>query len=237
LGRLSQKDVFVASEGDHFYERNKPALLASETALEDPVLSSLRALELQPKTVLEIGCSNGWRLDACQRLFDAKCYGIDPSAKAIADGSDAYEEISLQQGTADQLGFEDGMFDLVICGFCLYLCDRADLFRISSEADRVLADKGHLAIFDFDPPFPYRNTYKYQPGLYSYKMDHARMFLWNPVYTLLSRKMLTHSGLAAIDNPDERLSIMVLRKNSEAAYPTDPFCVMSLSEINQESTG
>ena len=221
---MTQRDVFSKSEGDNYYQRNKGRLTsADQIAADDPILNSLAALELHPKDILEVGCSNGWRLNECRRIYRAKCFGIDPSAKAIADGAATFGGLDLRPGTADNLAFDNAAFDLVIFGFCLYLCDREDLFKIACEADRVLREKGHIAILDFYPPFAYRNEYQHQAGIYSYKMDYAKMFLWNPFYNLVSRSVLTHSGLARIDEPDERLSVVLLRKNVEFAYPKNPF--------------
>jgi len=221
---MNQKEVFITSEGDRFYERNKTNLTSiDEVAASDPILTSLKELNLQPKRILEIGCSSGWRLESYRRIYDAECFGIDPSSIAVADGAAAFPNLSLHQGTADKLPFKNCTFDLVVFGFCLYLCDRGDLFRIASEADRVLSDNGHIAILDFSPPFPYRNEYKHQPGLYSYKMDYSNMFLWNPAYVLFSKSVLTHTGLIRINEPDERLAVVILGKNSEYAYPANPF--------------
>lgn len=36
--------------------------------------------------------------------------------------------------------------DLIIFGFCLYLCDPQDLFRIAAGSDALLADRGLMTI-------------------------------------------------------------------------------------------
>ena len=69
-----------------------------------------------------------------------ECYGIEPSFKAVETACTS--GVNAVQGTADRLPYRDGLFDVVVFGFCLYLCDREDLFRIASEADRVLNDQG-----------------------------------------------------------------------------------------------
>ena len=62
--------------------------------------------------------------------------------------------VQVVQGAADQLYFESQTFDFVVFGFCLYLCDRDDLFEIAKEAHRVLKPTGWLVIHDFfaEPP-------------------------------------------------------------------------------------
>jgi SAM-dependent methyltransferase len=86
----------------------------------------------------------------------------------------------VQQGTADILPFKDHYFDIIIFGFCLYLCDREDLFRIASEADRVLGEPGWLLILYFFSPFPKKNVYHFCKGVQSYKMDYRTLFTWHP---------------------------------------------------------
>jgi ubiquinone/menaquinone biosynthesis C-methylase UbiE len=180
-------------------------------------------LDLQPKTVLEIGCSNGWRLHAINQDYRAKCFGIDPSLEAISAGRKQFPQLSLEQGTADELPYEDNTFDTVIFGFCLYLCDRKDLFKIAYEADRVLADLGNIIILDFHPTFPYRNDYSHYSELFSYKMKYSNLFSWNPIYSIMLEKVFTHSGAKQIDDPDDRLAVVILKKNLQHAYPDNPY--------------
>jgi ubiquinone/menaquinone biosynthesis C-methylase UbiE len=223
MADLDQKRAFLEMEGDSYFQRNQERLQATADKIgSDRVLAALEAVPIEIRSVLEIGCSNGWRLDALHRRYGAKCSGIDPSHRAIAQGQQEFPGLALSQGTADELPFGDASFDLVIFGFCLYLCDRGDLFRIAMEADRVLADGGTLAILDFLPPTPYRNRYAHGEDLWSYKMDYARMFTWSPTYVVLSQSTFSHSGLPIIDDPDERLGVVLLRKDGRTAYPMKP---------------
>ena len=162
----SQKDVFLGGEGDAWYGRNMQHLREPGP---DIVLTTLEEMQIAPKTVLEIGCSNGYRLaKICQR-FGAVGFGIEPSSKAVADGVGRFSgTISLEVGTADVLPFADGQFDLVIFGFCLYLVDPLLHFRCIAEADRVLGEDGLLLIYDFIERVPYHNEYAHQPGIRSH---------------------------------------------------------------------
>lgn len=176
MNQPSQKDLFLASEGDQYYCRNRTKLSVSvrEQVASDQILADLKRANLQVQNILEIGCSNGWRLEALRNLYNARCVGIDPSSTAIYEGTALFPDLSLRVGTADKLPFEDDKFDLVIFGFCLYLCDRKDLFAIPYEADRVLVENGHIVILDFYPPFPYRNKYIHHSALYTYNRTYAR---------------------------------------------------------------
>jgi len=169
------------------------SLLKEET--NDQIINSMTYLGIKPRTVLEIGCSDGWRLEIINRKYKAKCYGIDPSEKAIMEGRENYPSLNLEKGTAENLPYKNNQFETVILGFCLYLCDRDDLFKIACEVDRVLKNNGCIIILDFNTPFAYRNNYIHFTGLYTYKMDYAKMFSWNPYYTVFFKKIFPMTAM------------------------------------------
>ena len=125
----------------------------------------------------------------------------------------ARDVANVQQGTADILPFDDQRFDIVIFGFCLYLCDREDLFRIASEADRVLRMPGWLFIRDFFSSMPRAKTYHHRPGVLSYKMDYRTLFNWHPDYECMTHKLRHHSKGGFTDEQDEWVAVSVLRKH------------------------
>jgi ubiquinone/menaquinone biosynthesis C-methylase UbiE len=183
----------------------------------------IESLGIKPKNVLEIGCCHGFWLQKLKEAFDCECYGIDPSAAAIEDGSKSFPEINLSVGTAETLDFADDSFDLIIFGFCLYLCDRKDLFKIALEADRCLADNGNICITDFCPPFAYKNEYAHCEGLHSYKMNYGKMFTWNPAYTEVASQMHNSGSYDFKGTPDNKVATIVLHKNTAFAYAVGPF--------------
>jgi ubiquinone/menaquinone biosynthesis C-methylase UbiE len=216
----TQKEIFMKTEGDRWFARNARPNYSDD---DDTIVKVLRSIELAPTRVLEIGCSNGHRLDLIRKAFNSKCCGVDPSATAIEDGKRKFPDISLQVGTADSLNFEDHAFDAVVFGFCLYLCDRSDLFKIAFEADRCLQNEGTVIIKDFYATFPFRNKYSHHHGVYSYKMDYSRLFTWNPAYIEVAKIVSSHCGFPLRDVPDERIAVIVIRKNQQYAYLEEPF--------------
>ena len=217
---MNQKNLFLTSEGNAYFQRNKNTQIEKDDT--DIVLEVIKFVEIPcPLRILEIGCSNGSRLEILKQYFtNAECYGLDPSEDAISMGKDKYD-FNLMVGTADALPFEEGFFDLILFGFSLYLCDRKDLFKIAYEADRCLGNNGYLIIKDFQPPFPYRNSYVHYEGLSSYKMDYSQMFKWNPAYTEICRVISSHQGFIKRDIPDERIGVTILHKNNTYTYPYD----------------
>ena len=210
---MKQKAVFLQSEGDSWISRNKQALASIKLPDDDALLREILELPLSnigKVKVLEIGCGDGTRLNWIKNHMDADCYGIDPSAQGVSAA--CAKGINAYQGTADKLPFKNKFFDIVIFGFCLYLCDREDLFKIASETDRVLRAPGWLMILDFYSPLQRENHYHHYEGLKSYKMNYPTLFTWHPHFESMTHKVRLRSQKKYTDNQDEWVSVSVLRK-------------------------
>lgn len=210
-----QSGMFLEHEGDAWYQRNRSHLLEiSRNPDEDPVILWMKQGNRPFNDVVEIGCSNGWRLDWIQRHWNSICHGIEPSSEAIRQGIALFPDLDLRKGTADVLPFHAESADLLIFGFCLYLCDRSDLFRIAAEADRVLAPGGQIVIYDFDSSgAPSKTAYRHLDGVYSYRFDHTKMFAWHPHYSIVGGFVGPHPGLDDW-SPASRISVCVLEKST-----------------------
>jgi ubiquinone/menaquinone biosynthesis C-methylase UbiE len=211
---MKQKEIFLQSEGNAWFTRNQQGVAARKLPDDDPLLCEI--LDIYNHTgagvkVLEIGCGEGTRLAWLKENLNADCYGIEPSAQAVTAA--CAKGLNVQQGTADVLPFDDQSFDIVIFGFCLYLCDREDLFRIASAADRVLRAPGWLMILDFFSPVPHAKTYHHRPGVQSYKMDYRTLFNWHPDYACMTHKVRHHSEGGYTDDQDEWMAVSILRKH------------------------
>jgi SAM-dependent methyltransferase len=221
MSDATQKTAFLEQgEADAWFSRNQ-AQLAAPSVLRSEVVQRIAShLSCQPSRVLEIGCGQGGNLVELRRLAPIQGCGIEPSALAV-EQSRVHPGIDVRCGTSDALPWPDGHFDLAWFGFCLYLVDRPLLFRSVAEADRVLRDGGLLAIVDFDPDAPCRRSYHHRPGLWSYKMDYAALFLANPAYRLVEKISLSHAEPRWVNDPQERLSLSILCKDTEHAYRVD----------------
>lgn len=219
---MSQKDVFLSSEADAWYERNLQALEKTDFSI-DPV--SLSVLELAATfplgttqerrlRILEVGCGEGRRLEWLAAKLNADVFGVEPSSLAVHNAQ--ARGITIERGTADYLPFDDATFDVLIFGFCLYLCDRQDLFSIAHEANRVLKPESWLVINDFYAPHPIKREYHHKAGVYSYKMDYRQLFSWHPAYTCLSHKVTLHGSNEFTDDPQEWVATSVIRKKIES---------------------
>lgn len=211
-----QKQIFLEGEGDAWFLRNKAGVdkRSMETDPLFPVLSQIMPGRDEqagaPWRVLEIGSSNGNRLQNIAGYFGASVHGLEPSADAVAEAS--ARGLDVKRGTADQLPFEDNSFDLVIFGFCLYLCDMDELFKIASEAHRVLKGTSWLLINDFFARGLVQRDYVHKAGIKSTKMDYARMFAWHPQYEIFHHELRDHVRHDFVDDPHEWMAITLIRK-------------------------
>jgi ubiquinone/menaquinone biosynthesis C-methylase UbiE len=210
---MKQNEIFLNSEGDAWFHRNEIAIFNKKMPDEDLIIFELLKITKNRKLnlkILEIGCGNGYRLDWIKKNLDIECYGIEPSQLAVNSAKE--KGLSVTQGTAEMLPFETNSIDIIIFGFCLYLCDREDLFRIASEADRVCTSPGWIIIEDFYSANYSANKYHHFNGLKSYKMDYRNLFTWHPFYECISHKVVDHVDLQFSDEKDGWISVSTLRK-------------------------
>jgi ubiquinone/menaquinone biosynthesis C-methylase UbiE len=218
---MPQKDIFLLSEADAWYERNQSAVSKTDFSTDLVATSILEIAESYNSQVmgerlqiLEIGCGEGRRLAWLAEKLDVNVFGIEPSSLAVEQA--CARGVKAERGTADKLPFENAAFDIVVFGFCLYLCDRQDLFLIAQEADRVLKSDSWLVINDFFAPNPIKRTYHHRPGIYSYKMDYRQLFSWHPAYTCYAHRLRQHGRNGFTDDPQEWVAASIMRKKSES---------------------
>lgn len=199
-----QQTIFLNGEGDAWFDRNK----SKEVAI-DNVTDAIVACGIIPTNVLEVGCGTGWRLNALKNMYPCSVSGIEPSQKAVKFAFDEYN-IPVKNGVAVDMAYlGSDKFDLVIFGFCLYLADRDELFRIAQYADRILKDGGHIVVHDFLPDASHKKAYHHKNGVFSYKMDYAKLWLGNPAYTRIYNSI----------NPEGGYGVSIIKKDNAAAWP------------------
>ena len=212
--KQNQKEVFLKHEGNAWFNRNrKKHKLGSKDKVTQAILKCLNRKQSQKKKLLEIGCGEAKRLHWLSKNLNFKCYGVEPSEKAVAVANS--KNVKVIQGTADKLDFEKKKFDIIVFGFCLYLCDRGDLFQIAKEADRVLKDTGYLIILDFYSKKNTKNKYHHLPGIFSYKMDYRKLFDWHPDYTCIAHEVSDHGGSGFIDDENNWIAVSTLKKKKD----------------------
>ncbi len=98
---------------------------------------------VQPRTVLDAGCGEGFTLDVLDRAGIGKTYaGIDASADALALGRRMFPRFALTRGDVYHLDVPDAAYDLVVCSEVLEHLKRPG--AALDELSRVT--RGHLML-------------------------------------------------------------------------------------------
>ena len=221
-----QSEIFERDEGNQWYLRNQHSYKQFDPR-RDPVCVTVESLVKQGAIISEVGCGFPSRLAYLSGLAETVGHGIDPSSDAIATAKKQHPRLALSTGSADKLPWSSDSIDILIYGFCLYLVDRIDLFKIAAEGDRVLKTNGIIVVYDFIPPTPYFNEYKYRKDIHSYKMNYSKLWSWNPQYIEIKRHSFGHgTSEEATVLPDDRVGVSVLLKqNIDIGYPKNPISV------------
>lgn len=172
IGKLKNFKIIKKKEADKYYIRN---IKIYKNNSEDQRLSNILKLNLiKGNTILEIGCCNGKRLDQYRRsLGSHKTVGIDLSKKAINEGKKLYKKITFKNISSLEINKIKIKFDIIICGFFLYLLDREEIFNQFDLIYKNLNANGHLIIEDFDPLFKHTNKSIHNKKLKSFKMNYS----------------------------------------------------------------
>lgn len=189
---MDQEQLFLSSLGDAWYERNRKGFGQSI----DPVQELMKQLQQRGRrfrTVLEVGCSNGWRLKALAEAFGCQVAGMDASAKAVMEGNAELfgGKKVLYNGLAVGLPWLDNAFDTIIYGYCLSLMEPSSYFRVAAEAHRCLQNGGVLIIHDRIGARRYKA--KWADGVFMHIFDFPRLWLEHPSYTT-EAEFLIHTG-------------------------------------------
>lgn len=199
---MRQADIFLEGEGDRWLERNRAKL-----GEYDPVSSEIARNRIKPMHVLEIGCANGWRLEALRDRYGCEVFGVEPSRQGCIEA--AGRRIAAIQSSASCLSVNQ-TFDMVIYGFCLYLTDPDEWLRIAAEGDWVLQAGGYLIIHDFkahEEDGAFARKYSHLNGLVSYHYDFANLWLGSSRYRQVSRRELEGGDMVTILKKDISMEI------------------------------
>jgi len=178
------KIFFKKTEANLYFNRNKKKIIDYEkdwvTKLLESAIKKLRGARAVELKVLEIGCGDAKRLIFLKKKFPSiKFFGIDPLSNVIKN-----KDIFFKKSTADHIPFKSNYFDMIIYGFCLYLADDYDLFKIAFEADRFSKFKSIIAIYDFYSKKLKYKKYKHNKKIFVRKMNYSKLFSWHPYYKI-----------------------------------------------------
>jgi len=189
---MKQKNYFLSGEGDKWIKRNSKEI-SNRNYNNDLVLSELIKIKdcffkKKKIKILEIGCGNSARLQKINSN-EVACFGLDPSIIAINQSKK--KGIAAQIGTADSLPFKNNFFDVVIFGFCLYVCDSSDYKKIKNECLRVLKNNSFIILEDFYSKKKITKKLRHNKKIIVTKMEFTKIFIDDRV-TLISRYIVDY---------------------------------------------
>ena len=221
----SQDQVFATFEGDKWFERNKDALERFDPEVDFP-LKLMELYRLRPRSVLEVGAANGFRLAAISERFGARVVAVEPALEAILDGETRFPCVEFVRGGASAIPLQE-LFELIIVNFVFHWIDRTSLLRSVAEIDRLLVDGGFLIIGDFYPSNLTKVRYHHLPDqeVYTYKQNYAATFLASGLYHPVCLITTDHSSKALIGEvaEDKRIGVWLLQKKLNDHYVEGPF--------------
>jgi ubiquinone/menaquinone biosynthesis C-methylase UbiE len=212
----SQSIIFLESEGDNWWRRNRESEHLENSFSTDFIINRLDHYRSDIHAILEVGCSNAEKLQRLAQHFEAQSFGIDPSQLAIEDARSRFERLRLignfTVGLSSSLPISTESIDLVLLGFFLYLIPTDELEQTFDEANRVLKKESFMVIEDFDPGHQYTKPYSHNQKVRTYKDDFAKYLIGNYGYELIDKVNYSHSGNFFEKEPDERIATQIFYK-------------------------
>ena len=154
-------DKIKYKEADIFFRRNF-CYYAEKKVYDteyDRIKDLIQITKIKPKNILEIGCGTGKKIAFYKEHLNITkdCVGVDLSKAAIKFGKKFYKKIKLYQMSSLEINKIRKKFDLVICGFFLYLLDREEIFKQFDLIYKKINKNKYLIIEDFEPLFNHTN--------------------------------------------------------------------------------
>ena len=153
---ISNIKIVKNKEADKYFIRNLDFFNSSKNDYR--IIDLIKVNKIRPNSILEIGCANGIKLNEYQINLKSKInYGIDLSSKAIKSGRKKFKKLKLIKLSSLEIEKIKMKFDLIICGFFLYLLDREEIFKQFDLIHKKLNKDGYLIVQDCDPLFKHTN--------------------------------------------------------------------------------
>ena len=217
---MEQEQIFISSEADQYFLRNKEELdlTLPDNDLAYNVLKKFDRLD-EITSVLELGCATGYRLHFLKKLLPncTKFVGMDASGLAIQHGKEKYG-LELYQDSLATFSYPE-KFDLVIVDFILHWIDRDLLYQCVANIDNFLKPQNSfLLLGDFFPFYPYKRKYTHTQNVYTYKIDYKQLFLSSNMYQIIDKSICVHDYLKEKITNLNRVEMVLLEKNCTGFY-------------------
>jgi 2-polyprenyl-3-methyl-5-hydroxy-6-metoxy-1,4-benzoquinol methylase len=107
--------------GNGPYRWDNPGYVSYMQGLERALLRGLSdaRVNLSGARVLDVGCGSGYFLHRLHEYGASDCHGIDLLDERIAEARERYPSLGFDVGSATQVPFDDGAFEIVTQFTCL----------------------------------------------------------------------------------------------------------------------
>lgn len=137
--------------------------------------------------ILEVGTNVGNQLRALQRLGFTNLYGIDIQRYSVDRSKDLYRGLDIIVGSAFDIPFKDGFFDLVFTNNVLIHIAPTDIGAVMGEMHRV--SRRWIWGFEYFAPEYTEIPYREHKNLL-WKADYAKLFTERFANTRIAREQL-----------------------------------------------
>ncbi len=176
-----EKIIKKSTIKNHIRNRLSRIIIANNNHM---VIKAIKKNKLKPKTVLEIGCSTGYVLEKIRLIYKSKCFGIDVSRSAIYEGKKLFNKINLSCGFFENSNLVKKKYDLIICGFFLFLLPPNKVLNLFSKVNDCISENGYIMIYDFYNKKFIKKKYKHDKGLFVYRWDYKKLLMAMPNYKI-----------------------------------------------------
>ena len=206
------KNLLLVKNKNNWFYRNKKNIINQND--DEHINELIRINNLKAKNILEIGCSNGYKLIKYKELLKSNnCFGVDLSKKAILDGKKRYKNLKLLNLSSLDINKIKLNFDLIICGFFLYQLDRNLIFEQFNLIYKKLNKNGYLLIRDFDPLFKHTNTDFNNKKLRTFKMNYDNFLTESGLFELIYKIKYKMKAQDKKKFKSDKISYSLFRKN------------------------
>ena len=206
------KNLLLVKNKNNWFYRNKKNIINQND--DEHINELIRINNLKAKNILEIGCSNGYKLIQYKELLKSNnCFGVDLSKKAILDGKKRYKNLKLLNLSSLDINKIKLNFDLIICGFFLYQLDRNLIFQQFDLIYKKLNKNGYLLIRDFDPLFKHTNTDFNNKKLRTFKMNYDNLLTESGLFELIYKIKYKMKAQDKKKFKSDKISYSLFRKN------------------------
>ena len=214
---MKNLNLVKSKAADDYFKRN----FKYHTEKDGNIIDLEFIKSLKPKSILDIGCVDGSKLNIYQKHLKTRInYGVDLSDKAIKEGKKKFKGLKLLKLSSLKIDKIKVKFDLIICGFFLYLLDREEVFKQFDLIHKKLNNNGYLIINDFDPLFNHTNKNIHHKNLKTFKMKYGNFLEQSGLFKIIYKKNYTINPRAKKKYKSDDITLTAFKKiDFTKSYP------------------